>query len=498
MSFNSYSFIFIFLPVALLGFYLTNKMKGRQWCMVWLIGVSLFFYGLWNWVLVLLIIGSVLLNYIFGIFINRNRVNERNLKKILYLGIACNLSLLIIFKYYGVYKNLNLQAFESVFELDLIVPVAVSFFTFQQIIYLVEVSRGNLSGIKFLNYFLYVTFFPQLINGPIIRPNEFFPQLREENIPGVKVDRLAAGLTLISCGLFKKIVLADGIARYSNSAFDAVAQGAVLNLAEAWSGVLSFTMQIYFDLSGYSDIAIGIACIFGLRFPFNFESPYKASSLIDFWHRWHMTLSRFFRDYLYIPLGGNRDGSLKRAGNILIIMLIGGIWHGTAFSFVFWGAAHGVCLVINHLWRQMCGLLNFSLQRKNILIEIVSRMGTFLIVAVLWVFFRAENSEVALSILQSLLGLHEPIISDFNNVKISEDRLWLLLLIVWILPNMKEIMSVYFDADKTFGLVGHIEKSKQRWYHWYPNTWWAAFATILFVISVLELTQSRQFIYTQF
>jgi D-alanyl-lipoteichoic acid acyltransferase DltB (MBOAT superfamily) len=438
------------------------------------------------------------MNYFFGIFINRNRVNEKNLKKVLYLGIVCNLGLLIIFKYYGVYENLNLQALEHILELNLIIPVAVSFFTFQQIIYLVEVSRGNLSKVKFLNYFLYVTFFPQLINGPVIRPNEFFPQLREKNIPEIKVDRFAAGLTLISCGLFKKVVLADGIARYSDSAFDAVAQGAVLSFVEAWSGAISFTMQIYFDLSGYSDIAIGIACLFGFRFPFNFESPYKASSLIEFWHRWHITLARFFKDYVYIPLGGSRNGCLKRSVNIFIVMLVGGIWHGTSFSFIFWGAAHGVCLVMNHFWRQLCGLLDFSLQRKNILIETVSRMGTFLTVAVLWVFFRSENLEVALSMIQSLLGLHAPITDDFNNVKISEDRLWFLLLIVWTLPNMKEIMSVYFDADKTFGAVSHIKNSKKRWYHWYPNTWWSAFVTILFVISILELTTSRQFIYIQF
>ena len=494
MSFNSYSFIFIFLPVALLGFYLTNKMKGRRWCMVWLIGVSLFFYGLWNWVLVLLIIGSVLLNYIFGIFINRNRVNERNLKKILYLGIACNLSLLIIFKYYGVYKNLNLQAFESVFELDLIVPVAVSFFTFQQIIYLVEVSRGNLSGIKFLNYFLYVTFFPQLINGPIIRPNEFFPQLREKNIPGIKVDRFAAGLTLISCGLFKKVVLADGIARYSNSAFDAVAQGAVLNLAEAWSGVLSFTMQIYFDLSGYSDIAIGVACLFGFRFPFNFESPYKASSLIDFWHRWHMTLSRFFRDYLYIPLGGNRDGSLKRAGNILIIMLIGGIWHGTGTTFIVWGSLHGGLLVINHFWRQLQSSLGYSFQRKNFIYEISGCVITFITVAVLWVLFRAQNLDVAVSIIQSLFGFHTSPGAGFNNIKISEDRLWFLILIVWFVPNTKEIMSKYFKSEN-LGEMQHDYVVGGRWCHWCPNTWWAAFTSILFILSLLELTQSERFIY---
>jgi alginate O-acetyltransferase complex protein AlgI len=498
MSFNSYSFLLIFLPIALLGCYLTNRIKGSRWCMIWLVGVSLFFYGLWSWVLIVLIIGSVLMNYFFGIFINRNRVNEKKLKKVLCLGVVCNLGLLIIFKYFSVYKNLNLQAFESTLESNLIIPVAVSFFTFQQIIYLVEISRGNLNETNFLNYFLYVTFFPQLINGPIIRPKEFFPQLPEKkNLPEIKVDRLAAGLTMISCGLFKKVVLADGIARYSDSAFDAVAQGAVLNIVEAWSGVMSFTLQIYFDLSGYSDIAIGIACLFGFRFPFNFESPYKASSLIEFWHRWHMTMSRFFRDYLYIPLGGNRNGFLKRAGNILIIMLIGGIWHGTGATFIIWGSLHGGLLVINHFWRQLRNSLGYSIQRKNFIYKISGCVITFITVAVLWVLFRAHSLDVAISIFQSLFGFHTSPGAAFNNIKISEDRLWFLILIVWFAPNMKEIMSKYFESEN-FGEVRHDFMLRRRWYHWYPNTWWAAFTTVLFVISVLELTQSRQFIYTQF
>ena len=497
MSFNSYSFLLLFLPSTLLFFYLASQIKGNRWSTVWLVGASLVFYGLWDWTLTCLLIGSVLTNYSLGMSLNSDRIKEGRSKKILCFGIICNLGVLVFFKYFGVYGITQTQVFSSVLESNFVIPIALSFFTFQQIIYLLEVWRGGLGEIKLLNYFLYITFFPQLLNGPIIRPNEFFPQLQDKKFFKVKADQLAAGLTLISCGLFKKVVLADGIARYANSAFDAVAQGAVLSLEEAWSGVLSFTLQIYFDFSGYSDIAIGLGCIFGLRLPANFESPYKASSLIDFWHRWHMTLSRFFRDYIYIPLGGNRNGALKRSGNIFMIMLVGGIWHGTGASFIVWGGAHGICLMINHFWRELRVSLGQSLGSKNILSEILNRIITFLTVAVLWALFRAESLNVAVSIIQSLFGFHTSPDVDFNNIKISEDRLWFLILIVWFAPNMKEIMSKYFEGENV-GVAQHNSVIGRRWYHWYPNTWWAAFTSILFIMSLLELAQTERFIYFQF
>lgn len=245
-------------------------------------------------------------------------------------------------------------------------------------------------------------------------------------------------------------------------------------------------------------MAIGLGCLFGLRLPANFESPYKASSLIEFWHRWHMTLSRFVRDYIYIPLGGNRKGSLKQAGNIFIIMLIGGIWHGTGATFIVWGGIHGILLVINHFWRQLRKSLGHSLENKNIISEVLNRSITFLTVTVLWVIFRAENIDVALSMIQSLFGVHASPDAEFNNIKISEDRLWFLCLIVWLSPNMKEIMSRCFGEGRETDMERHISESKKHWYHWRPNTWWSAYTTILFVISLMGLTNSGRFIYFQF
>ena len=244
-------------------------------------------------------------------------------------------------------------------------------------------------------------------------------------------------------------------------------------------------------------MAVGLGCLFGIRLPVNFESPYKASSLIEFWHRWHMTLSRFVRDYIYIPLGGNRKGSLKRTGNIFTIMLIGGIWHGTGATFVVWGCLHGIFLAVNHFWRQLRNSLGYSLKRKSVIYEISGCVITFLTVAVLWVLFRAENLDVALSIIQSLFGFHTSPDADFNNIKISEDRLWFLIAIVWFAPNMSEIMSRFYKIEN-LSASQHGLDTGRRWYHWYPNTWWAAFTAILFIMSLLELTQSGPFIYFQF
>lgn len=497
MNFNSLLFLFLFLPITLLGFYLINRKGSYKWSFIWLVGASIIFYGFWNLVLTGVLFGSVLTNYVLARFINSSQGNKVNSKKILYFGIICNLGVLIFFKQFGLYGGSLTQEFSPTYSLNVIIPIGLSFFIFQQIIYLVEVWRGKVDGNYFWNYFLYVVFFPQLLSGPIVRPNEFFPQLSGKNFFKLKADQIAAGLTIFSCGLFKKVVLADGIARYSNSAFDAVSEGAVLSLMEAWSGTLSFTLQVYFDLSGYSDMAVGLGCLFGIRIPINFESPYKASSLIEFWHRWHMTLSRFVRDYIYIPLGGNRRGSLKRTGNIFIIMVIGGAWHGMGATFVVWGIFHGGFLALNHFWRQLQNLLGYSLERKNLIYEISGCMITFLTVAVLWVLFRAENLDVAVSIIQSLFGFHTSPGADFNNIKISEDRLWFLIFIVWFCPNMREIMSKYYER-KNFDTKQHNSIVGRRWYHWYPNTWWAALTTILFIMSLLEITNSKQFIYFQF
>ena len=498
MPLNSFPFLFLFLPVALFIFYLAGSSRF-QLAIPWLAVISLIFYCLLGWKLTVLLVGAITMNYAFGMLLNDNSPNNRRRAKgILFFGITCNIGVLIFFKYFGIFGGTRPSAFTTDLDPNLIAPIALSFFTFQQIIYLVETWQGKLKDTKFLNHLLYLTFFPQLLIGPIVRPSDFFPQLKDKNIFHIKAEYFAIGLTLISFGLFKKVILADGISRYANSAFDASAQGGILSLEEAWSGALSFSLQIYFDFSGYSDMAVGLGYLFGFRLPMNFESPYKASSLISFWHRWHMTLSQFVRDYIYIPFGGNRHGSLRRSVNIITIMLIGGFWHGAGATFIIWGGAHGIGLVINHYWQDFRKSLGHSLKNENFFREVLARILTFSTVTILWVFFRAENLDSALSIFQSLLGMHTPPDPHFSNIKISEDRLWFFLLVIWFAPNTKEIMFGQSDENKKLDALQQSPESKKRWYHWYPNQWWASLAAVLFIISILELTNSKGFIYFQF
>ena len=498
MLFNSFLFLFLFLPTALFFFYWAGSNRFN-WAILWLAGVSFLLYSFCGWASASLLVVSIMTNYALGIFLIHDSPNSKSkIKIILYCGIIFNIGVLVFFKYFGVVEGTRPNGFTTNLQPNSIIPVAFSFFTFQQIIYLVEAWRGRLKETKFLHYFLYITFFPQLLIGPIVRPCEFFPQLKDKKFFNFEVKQFAVGLTIISFGLFKKVILADGISRYSNSAFDAVAQGATLGLEEAWSGTLSFSLQIYFDLSGYSDIAVGLGYLFGFRLPINFESPYKASSLISFWHRWHITLSQFIRDYIYIPLGGNRHGSIRRSVNIITIMLISGIWHGSGATFIIWGGVHGIGLAINHTWREFRKSLGYSLENKNFLSKITARIFTFLTVTILWVFFRAENLDASLSIFQSLLGLNGLSVSDFNNIKINEDRLWFLILIVSFAPNMREIMSKHTTENKKSNSSQQSLDLEKRWYHWHPNHWWAALTAILFIVSLLELTQSREFIYFQF
>ncbi len=461
--------------------------------------VSFLFYSFLGWPSAILLVGSIATNHILSKFLKESSSNNKSQKKIiLYFGIIFNIGILVFFKKFGSFNGIQSNSFTTNFQTSFIIPVAFSFFTFQQIIYLVETWRGKLQGTRLIDYFLYITFFPQICIGPIVRPNDFFSQLKDKKILNLNASRFAIGLTIISFGLFKKIVLADGISRYSNSAFDAVAQGAILTLEEAWSGAVSFSLQIYFDFSGYSDIAVGLGYLFGFRLPMNFDSPYKASSLISFWRSWNITLSQFVRDYIYIPIGGNRHGLLRRSFRIFIIMLIGGIWHGSGATFILWGGAHGIFLAINHLWREFRKSLGHSLKSDNFFSTIVARLITFLTVMFLWVIFRSDNLNSALSIVQSLLGLHSAPDSEFNNIKINEDKLLFFLFITWFAPNTREVMSRYFSANNNSDGLQQASKSKSHLYHWSPNQWWASLTVILFIMSILGLTQSNTFIYFQF
>ena len=335
MLFNSYEFIFLYLPVVFIGFFFIGRYNFR-FAALWLAAVSLFFYGWWNPKFVVLLLGSILFNFGAGYLISHAKIAEKS-KSIFFISIIANLALLGVFKYANFFIA-TANTFGTQWDsLDIILPLGISFFTFTQIAYLVDVYRGIAREYDFIYYLLFVTWFPHLIAGPVLHHKQMMPQFASPSIYKPNPESIAVGLTLFSFGLFKKVMLADQFALYANPVFADAAKGAQPMFNEAWIGVLAYTLQLYFDFSGYSDMAIGLSRIFNVKLPLNFDSPYKAGNIIDFWRRWHMTLSKFLRDYLYVPLGGNRKGPTRRHLNLLATMLLGGLWHGAGWNFVLWG-----------------------------------------------------------------------------------------------------------------------------------------------------------------
>jgi len=353
MLFNSFEFIFFFLPITLTIFFWIGKRNHHQVAISWLVLCSLFFYGWWSPAYLALILFSMLFNYAFGVMLG-NGESRKNKKALLILGVGINLGLLGYYKYANFFIDQLNWLLDSNFHLEKIfLPLAISFFTFQQIAYLVDAYRQETKEYNFLHYCLFVTFFPQLIAGPIVHHKEMLPQFSKNIVYKFNYEHMAMGITIFIIGLFKKVILADSVSIYATPVFNAAEIGATVTFFSAWGGALAYTLQLYFDFSGYSDMAIGIAYMFGIKLPINFNSPYKATSIIDFWRRWHITLSRFLRDYLYFALGGNRKGSIRRYINLFLTMLLGGIWHGAGWTFVIWGMLHGTYLIINHAWRKI-------------------------------------------------------------------------------------------------------------------------------------------------
>ncbi|MEO1201636.1 MAG: MBOAT family protein [Pseudomonadota bacterium] len=529
MLFNTYGFILGFLPVVVIGFYLIGRLAGNRAAISSLVIASLFFYGWWNPVYLLLIGTSIVVNYLLGLRLDPNVTHAdpaqeyapRRSRLTLWLGIAFNLGLLGYFKYMNFFADTAAALLGASFTLERIVlPLAISFFTFQQITYLVDTSRGLAKKYSFLHYALFVTFFPQLIAGPVVHHSEMMPQFMRNDLCRFRFRNAAIGLTIFILGLFKKVVVADGIAVYGTPVFDAASAGATLTFFEAWGGALAYTFQLYFDFSGYSDMAIGLARLFGIRLPLNFNSPYKATNIVEFWRRWHMTLSRFLRDYLYIPLGGNRKGPLRRQTNLMTTMLLGGLWHGAGWTFVAWGGLHGLYLVVNHFWhgakRRVFGEHTFGFAGCW-----GGRLLTFLVVIIGWVFFRADSFEAATRILEGMTGLNgfllpagyrslfgplaEPLIAmgwrfeaDGGYFYGSKQVMFtaLLLWAIWALPNTQEIMSRYRPA---FESIDFQPKSLlERLYNWRPTKGYASIIALVFTVCLLSLRRVSEFLYFQF
>jgi D-alanyl-lipoteichoic acid acyltransferase DltB (MBOAT superfamily) len=402
MLFNSFEFIFLFLPVVIVAFFATARFAGAKPAIAFLCLASMFFYAWWNPVYLLLLVGEVCANFAIGraIVANRGRPRER------VIVIACvtfNLLILGVFKYALFFTGIFNQVLGTQWPMiSLVLPLGISFHTFQQIAYLVQARHPTTPRYGFLEYMLFVTFFPQLIAGPIVHHNEVIPQIDCPAFLRWNPANFVLGLSIFSIGLFKKTVIADTLSQIASPAFAVVAGHQTLSAGHAWLGAAGYSLQLYFDFSAYSDMAIGLARMFNIVLPANFDSPYKAVNIADFWRRWHLTLSRFLRDFLYFPLGGNRKGPSRAMVNVMITMLLGGLWHGAGWTFVIWGGLHGI-FICGHRLIRMSGwyekLLPFALPRR-----IVAQAFTLFLIMIAWVFFRAADLDAAVLMLKGMFG----------------------------------------------------------------------------------------------
>jgi D-alanyl-lipoteichoic acid acyltransferase DltB (MBOAT superfamily) len=499
MLFNSYIFIFIYLPLIILGFYGLNRWNKTRFSLAWLLGGSLFFYGFQNPFNLSLITLSILFNYSLAKNINHTKKETLNLNNSRYrkliFGIVINLAILGYFKYIDfIFNTVNTILHTDLPLLHRELPLGISFFTFLQIAYLVDTYREKSDEKNWVNYALFVTFFPHLIAGPIVHHKALLCQFKDKSIYNFNVENFAIGITIFILGLSKKVLLADPIASYSSPVFQAASEGVPLNVLDAWGGALAYTLQLYFDFSGYSDMAVGLSKLFNISLPENFNSPYKSRSIIEFWRRWHITLSHFLRDYLYIPLGGNRLGEVRRYLNLMITMLLGGLWHGAGWTFVVWGGLHGLYLMINHGWLAFCQRQP-SLKQVTVtkIWSFTSQLLTFGAVVISWVFFRARNLNDAFVILHSMFSVKDYFHAGQAMQYITlAGWLWIvgLLVIVWIAPNTQQLTAPFYSSTHT----AHLTYSKPFSFSFL----WAAGISLLTILCIINLSKASEFLYFSF
>ena len=515
MLFNSYLFLFAYLPVTLAGFFILGR-RSQLWAAAWLAAASLFFYGYWDYRYLPLLLGSVVFNYACAALLAASAPARRT--PILVVAIAANLGLLAYYKYAGFFLASAAQLLEQpVPALHVVLPIGISFFTFTQIAFLVDTSQGKAQESRFVHYLLFVTYFPHLIAGPVLHHKEMMPQFAQRRTFRLSASNVAIGSTIFFIGLAKKVLIADNIGAYAAPLFN---EPAAPSLLLAWGGVLAYAFQLYFDFSGYSDMAIGLSRLFGVRLPLNFDSPYKARNIAQFWRRWHMTLSRFLRDYLYIPLGGNRCGPLRRHVNLMLTMVLGGLWHGAGWNFIVWGALHGAYLGIHKGWGAAARRLHLpSGTRAG---KLAATLLTFTAVCVAWVFFRAPDMPVALTILKGMAGGFglalpdalaayllplQPMLAALGVVfylggGTAFVETWtsiaLAALIAFGLPNTQQIMRRFEPALDFHGAAAAKRHGAARWLTWRATPAWAGAIALLALASLLALNRPAQFLYFQF
>ena len=501
MLFTQFEFLFLFLPVTFGGYFLLAYLVEAPVARLsWLAAASLVFYSYWDIHFVPIIIVSIVVNYVMGILIAQQS-NAKPRGWLFAIAIAANLLALGFYKY----TNFGIQIFDAITAKDysplaIVLPLGISFFTFTQIAYLADIYGGYPHERSFVKYALFVTYFPHLVAGPILHHREMMPQFGSDTSRKLSSQNIALGLTILVIGLFKKSFIADGFALIANPVFQAATQGH-LHLLDAWAGALAYSLQIYFDFSGYSDMAIGISTLFGIKLPFNFDAPYKSQSIAEFWRRWHISLSRFLRDYLYIPLGGNRHGENRRNINLAATMVLGGLWHGAGVTYIIWGALHGLFLVINHRWSELT-------QQRPALARLAKAWWyplaalclTQIAVVLAWVFFRADTPVAAVRVLKAMVGLAD-------QRKVSPARLADIYggaaiavgyIACFVLPNVNAMFARWNVGLETY-------KNARPWsilnITWKPSVSWAiATSVALFAAVLINLIagDSSQFLYFQF
>ncbi|MEM9253821.1 MAG: MBOAT family O-acyltransferase [Pseudomonadota bacterium] len=479
---------------------------------------SLFFYGYWKPEYLLLILFSIGFNYFVGRLLSSDGPGRS--KVVLVFGVAVNLGLLGYFKYANFFiENVN-AALGTHWDVGTIfLPLAISFFTFQQISYLVDAWQGKTREYNFLHYCLFVCFFPQLIAGPIVHHKEVIPQFMNPDNLSPRWSNFAVGLSIFAIGLFKKTVIADSLSAFVIPVYDA-GPDVQVDFFRAWGSTLAYTFQLYFDFSGYSDMAIGAARMFGVRLPLNFFSPYKSTSIIEFWRRWHITLSRFLRDYLYISLGGNRKGKIRRYVNLFLTMLLGGLWHGAGWPFLVWGGLHGSYLMVNHGWRHLLALWRLDIEEAS-WYRAASWLVTFVAVVFAWVYFRAPTLEQGNHIARAMLGFSGFEIPAGLLARVGSLGEWLQSLGIlqaqgggsvfvqnysWVIvagvlalfaPNVAQIFHRYdpvlYENERAF-----LPLRRTGRLSWDYSGAWAFVVAMAVIGGVLTLLQVSEFLYFQF
>ncbi|MFG6429077.1 MBOAT family O-acyltransferase [Roseateles sp. LYH14W] len=507
MLFNSFDFLFVFLPIALICHYGVGR-HSKSWAAALLALCSFAFYALSDAKSLPLLVASIISNFALGHWIAAASGSMRRFA--LVVAIIGNLLLLGWFKYvaFAASALASVGLFSGIPPAPEL-PVGISFFTFTQIAFLVDTYQGKVKHSNPIHYALFVTYFPHLVAGPILHHAQMIPQFESDDTYRVDWRRIDLGVTLFVIGMAKKLLLADELSVFVGPVFDVPVAP---NLIDAWAAALAYTFQLYFDFSGYSDMAVGLGLIFGVRLPFNFDSPYQSVSIIDFWRRWHITLSTFLRDYLYVPLGGNKKGALTRYRNLMITMVLGGLWHGAGWTFLVWGCLHGSYLLVNHAWRAVQSRWWPAQAGDGPLARWVFWALTFLAVVVGWVFFRADSIDRAWMVLGGMAGLHGVVLPIGLLSALPVDLAqryggtlalsWpaqpvLVAVAAWValfLPNAQALAGLV--ADRADGAGGRVRRAALAAFQ--HDTWRLVIVVGLALPCCLLINRVREFLYFQF